>query len=37
MLDSLTFVKSVIITSGKHDKRAVATVYTRLPGRVTPG
>ncbi len=36
MLDSLTSVKSVIITSGKHDKRVVATVYTRLPGRVTP-
>jgi len=36
MLGSLTSAKSVIITSGKHDKRVVATVYTRLPGRMTP-
>jgi hypothetical protein len=35
MLGSLTSVKSAIITSGKHDKRVVATVYTRLPGKVT--
>lgn len=36
MLGSLTSVKSVIITSGKHGKGVVATVYTRLPGWVTP-
>ncbi len=36
MLGSLTSVKSVIITSGKHDKRVVATAYTRLLGGMTP-
>ncbi len=36
MLGSLTSVKSVILTSGKHDKRVVATVYTRPLGEVTP-
>jgi len=37
MLDSMSFVKSVIITSGKHGKRGLATVYTKRLGVVTLG
>ena len=35
MLDSLTSVKSVIITLGKHGKGVRAIVYTKLLGKVT--
>ena len=35
MLGSLTSVTSVIITLGKHGKKAVATVYIKLLGGVT--
>ena len=37
MSGSLTSVKSVIITSGKHGKRVVATVYTKPLGKATLG
>jgi len=35
MLGLLTFAESVIITSGKHGKKVVVTVYTKLLGGAT--
>lgn len=37
MLDLLTFVKSVSITSVKPDNAVVATEFTKLHGKATPG